>query len=217
MFKMGSYDPFGHLQHKLWPKEGSGVKLPIWFLTTKSQESPQFPYVQVACQISLESSWQGLQLCFKPHLHPRSEHKVMCPQSCAPKLRESQLWEFRDSHLGVLRQNDIWVLVPSPGMKYFIRGKVVASPKFKSWWVFWDRVCLWLVLALKCSNYVLTNLLFGLCRSVWVVDACHFSYSPSRSFNTPLCPQSAVRHGTCPNFLLFRCSLHIHIWVYQGT
>jgi hypothetical protein len=29
MFKMGSHDPFGHLKHKLWPKEGSGVKSPI--------------------------------------------------------------------------------------------------------------------------------------------------------------------------------------------
>jgi hypothetical protein len=29
MFKMGSHDPFGHLKHKLWPKEGLGVKLSI--------------------------------------------------------------------------------------------------------------------------------------------------------------------------------------------
>jgi hypothetical protein len=29
MSKMGSHDPFGHLKHKLWPKEGLGVKLPI--------------------------------------------------------------------------------------------------------------------------------------------------------------------------------------------
>jgi hypothetical protein len=29
MSKMGSHDPFGYIKHKLWPKEGSGVKLPI--------------------------------------------------------------------------------------------------------------------------------------------------------------------------------------------
>ncbi len=29
MFKMGSHDPFGYLKHKLWPKEGLEVKLPI--------------------------------------------------------------------------------------------------------------------------------------------------------------------------------------------
>jgi hypothetical protein len=27
MSKMGSYDPFGYLQHKLWQKERSGVKI----------------------------------------------------------------------------------------------------------------------------------------------------------------------------------------------
>jgi hypothetical protein len=39
MSKMGSYDPFGYLKYKLWPKVGPGVKLPIWPSTTKSQES----------------------------------------------------------------------------------------------------------------------------------------------------------------------------------
>jgi hypothetical protein len=43
MFKMGLHDPFGHLKHKLWPKERSGVKLAIWLLTTKSQKNrPDF-------------------------------------------------------------------------------------------------------------------------------------------------------------------------------
>jgi hypothetical protein len=29
MSKMGLHDPFGHLQHKLWQEEKSGVKLAI--------------------------------------------------------------------------------------------------------------------------------------------------------------------------------------------
>jgi hypothetical protein len=29
MSKMASYEPFGHLQHKLWSKEGSGIKLAV--------------------------------------------------------------------------------------------------------------------------------------------------------------------------------------------
>jgi hypothetical protein len=44
------------------------------------------------------------------------------------KLGESQLWEFRNSHLGVSGQNDIWVVVMWPSIEYTIRGKVVASP-----------------------------------------------------------------------------------------
>jgi hypothetical protein len=42
------------------------------------------------------------------------------------------------------------------------------APKFKPWWVLWVRVCPWLIHAPKCSNYALTNLLFGLCKSTWV-------------------------------------------------
>jgi hypothetical protein len=88
MFEMGSYDPFGHLKHKLWSKEGPKIKLTIWFMTTKSRESPRFPYVQVACDVPLESSWQGIQLCFRPQINQRFVDKVMGPQSwdSHPKL-----------------------------------------------------------------------------------------------------------------------------------
>jgi hypothetical protein len=67
----------------------------------------------------------------------------------APKSRKSQLWEFRDSHLGVMGQNVIWVLVPWLDTEYTIRGKVIASPKSGSWWVLWVWVCSWLVLIPK--------------------------------------------------------------------
>jgi len=53
----------------------------------------------------------------------------------APKLKESQLWEFRDSHLGVPGQNAIWMWASWKGIEYTVRGKVVASPKSEPWWV----------------------------------------------------------------------------------
>jgi hypothetical protein len=75
MFKMGSHDPFGHLKHKLWPKERPKVKLVIWFPTTKSQESTQFLRVQVACNIPLKSSqWSynfASDLIFIKSLHTK--------------------------------------------------------------------------------------------------------------------------------------------------
>jgi hypothetical protein len=48
----------------------------------KVENCPDFPCVQVACDTPLEKSWQGLQLCFRPHLDQRSAHKVIAPQSC---------------------------------------------------------------------------------------------------------------------------------------
>jgi len=56
MSKMASHEPFGHLQHKLWSKEGSGVKLAVWLPTTKSQESTRFRCMQVKCDTPLKSS-----------------------------------------------------------------------------------------------------------------------------------------------------------------
>ncbi len=90
---------FGHLKHKLWPKERSGVKLTICLPTTKSWESTRFPYVKVVCNISLESSQWGLQLCLRPHLNRRSECKVIRPQSCnSPNIGNfgTPTWESWD-------------------------------------------------------------------------------------------------------------------------
>ncbi len=42
---MGSHHPFGHLKHKLWPKEGLGVKLPILKLPFGSPETKCHLYV----------------------------------------------------------------------------------------------------------------------------------------------------------------------------
>jgi hypothetical protein len=88
----------------------------------------------------------------------RPPHKVMDPQSC----RSLGCEDFG--------QNDIWVLVPWPDTEYIIRGKVVAPPKFGPWWVLWVYVCSWLVRAPKCFNHALTNLLFGLCKSMWIIE-----------------------------------------------
>jgi len=81
-------------KHKLWPKEGSGVKVPIWFLVTKSRELPWFTYMQMACHIPLENSWKGLQFCFTPHLNLRFEKKLW-----TSKVAKSQFREFRDSQV----------------------------------------------------------------------------------------------------------------------
>jgi hypothetical protein len=76
--------------------------------------------------------------------------------------------------------------------KVYYKGRVVASLKFGPWWILWVHVCLWFVRAPKCSNYALTNLLFGLfglcgwlyCLSIFLI--------PSQSSSMPLYPQSAT-------------------------
>ncbi len=129
MSKMGLHDSFGHLKHKLWPKERSRVKvkLAVWLLTTKSQESTRLPYVQVVCHIPLESPQQGLQLCFRSYLNKRFAHKVMVPQSRkSPNFGNfaTLIWKSRDKmSFGCGPRGEAqnilwggrWWLPPSPG------------------------------------------------------------------------------------------------------
>jgi hypothetical protein len=125
---------------------------------------------EVVCHILSKRPQQGLQLYFKLHLNQRSAHKVMGFQSCrSPKVRE-----FQGSNLGIVGQNDIWVLVPWLEIKNIIRGKVVASPKSKPWWVLWVRVCSCLICAPKVFQ-LCTNQLVILVAQVHVSNwlACH--------------------------------------------
>jgi len=55
MFKMGLNNPFGYLKHKLWPKEGLGVKLGIKLqIYSRPLKVRNCPCMQVACHIPLE-------------------------------------------------------------------------------------------------------------------------------------------------------------------
>jgi len=97
--KMVSHKPFGHLQHKLWAKEGPGVKLAVWLPTTKSRESTRFRCVQVECDTPLKSSWGELQVYFRPRPNRRLEQEVMNAQSPRSPNRDSfgtPLWESRE-------------------------------------------------------------------------------------------------------------------------
>jgi len=90
---MSLHGPFGHLQHKLWQKEGPKVS------TTKSWESTRLRCVQVECNTPLESSRGELQLCFRPHPNRWFEQKVMIVQNPKNPNEDSfrtPLWESRD-------------------------------------------------------------------------------------------------------------------------
>jgi hypothetical protein len=145
MSKMCSDIPFGYLKHKLWPKEGPGIKVPTWLSITKSRESPWFTCLHVTCHISLEISWQDLQLFFWPNFNQRFAQEIMGLQSCG----SLNFKNFETPNLGVLGQNDIWVHAPWPNTENTIRGKAVVSPKSKPCWVLWVYVYLWFICAPK--------------------------------------------------------------------
>jgi hypothetical protein len=78
---MASHWSFGHLQPKLWAKEGSGVKLAIWLSTTKIRESTSSRPLNWECDMALERSWRGLQLWFGPRCDQTLQSGVTSAQS----------------------------------------------------------------------------------------------------------------------------------------
>jgi hypothetical protein len=96
----------------------------------KVENSPDF----LLCKCNSTYHWKALDKGYNFALD------LISIEGLHTKSWESQLWEFRDSNLGVSRQNDIWVLVPWPDIEYTIRGKVVASPKSELWCVLCTKV-----------------------------------------------------------------------------
>jgi len=154
---MVSHCSFRYLKQKLWPKEESGVKLPVWLPTRKSRESTRFTCLQTACDILLERSGWGLQLCFKSHFDPRSTCKVMGLQSC----RSPNLGDFgTKSHLDV-------GLVER--CKVYYKGEGGGFPQVRAVVSLVCPCCPWLVLTPKMFQLRTNHLVWVLCRPCeWV-------------------------------------------------
>jgi hypothetical protein len=138
---MASHWSFGHLQPKLWPEEGPGVKLAVWLPTTKSWESTRSQRALEECNAALESYRRGLQVWFRPRPDRRSRREAMMSQSPgSPKPGQ-----FRDSTLGVLGKSAIRMQVRQRGTENTIGRMVVAPLESGPWCVMWVRVSPWLV------------------------------------------------------------------------
>jgi hypothetical protein len=121
----------------------------------------------------------------------------------APKLWESQFQEFQNSHFGVPGQNDIWVLAPWLGTENIIRGKVVASPNFGSWWVLWVHVYSWFIYTPKvlqvCTNqlvvcFVQLHVSKLICLSLFIVLILKLQHT--------LLPPECCKLGSAPQLFL---------------
>jgi hypothetical protein len=143
----------------------------------------------------------------------------VCSQSYgAPKSRESQLWWFWDSHLGVLGQKAIWMWALWPATKYTIRGKEGGGfPQVRAVVNLVRPCCPWLVLTPKVLQLRINHLVWVLWRLMWVSEACQLFLVPSRSSNTSLYPTKCCELRSMPWLFLFPLfSTWIHIWVPQG-
>jgi hypothetical protein len=128
---MASHWPFGHMQSKLWAKEGPGVKLAVWLPTTKSRESTRSRRALGECDTSLKKSQWGLQYWFRPRPDPRSGRGVMAVQSLGSPTG-THLGQLRDSISGVPGKSDIRMPLPRSNAKYTIGSKVMAYSRVRA-------------------------------------------------------------------------------------
>jgi hypothetical protein len=135
-----------------------------------SRRTPKSPFRECECHLHTPSKWgcnthtvesisTKATTLHKLHLNQKFAHKVMGPL----KLWEPQFKEFQDSNLGVLEQNDIWVLaswlsIENIYIENIVRGKVVVCPKSRLWWVLLVRVSLWFVRAPKMFQLCINQL-----------------------------------------------------------
>jgi hypothetical protein len=98
----------GHLSPKLWAKEGPGVKLAIWLLTTKSRELTSSRPPNWECNTSLERSRRGIWVWLRPRCDQTLQSGVMSSQSPGTPPG-TILGQFRDSNLGGPGKRAIWM------------------------------------------------------------------------------------------------------------
>jgi hypothetical protein len=129
MSKMGSHCSFGHLKHKLRPKEGPRVKTGSQIANlTPDQKKSGIDLIYLAA--GNVPHIVGKLLTRATTLLQTASRSEVCSQSyAASKSRESWLAQFRDSHAGVPRESrdkkaiSMWALWR--GAEYTIGSKVV--------------------------------------------------------------------------------------------
>jgi hypothetical protein len=161
---MASHESFGHLQPKLWAKEGPGIKLAVWLPTTKIRESTRSRHAMGECDMALESSWGELQDWFRPHPDWRLGREVMMAQSLRSPNRDNfrtPLWESRDKEpFGRGRSGATqrilyrgrWWLPPSPGRVESSESKVTRGLSQHQKGAKWVIINLWLALDAGLNN-----------------------------------------------------------------
>ncbi len=149
---------------------------------------PWITCVQVTCHISLERFRWKLQLFFRPHFNRRFAQEVL-----PPKCWEFQFQKIWNSQRGSPWESDIWVQT-----LWLITKNIIK----RGWWLppspnhgeFYESMYACdLFMHQKCSNYALTNLLFSLCRSIWIIDLLATRCNPyPRALTCPFYPQSVA-------------------------
>jgi hypothetical protein len=197
MSKMGSHCSFGHLKHKLWPKEGPGIKLPVWLPTTKkSGIDPIYLAAGGVLHTVGKLSTRATTL-----LQTTSRSEVFLQSYGAPKSQESHLARFRDLHSGVSGEKNHLDVAFVASHRVYYKGEGGGFPQVRA---VVSLVCpcyLWLVLAPRVLQLCTNHFVWVVCKPVWVSEACQLFPIPSPSSNTPFYPLKCCELGSVSRLL----------------
>jgi len=134
---------------------------------------------------------------------PQSE---VCSQSYgAPKLRESPLARFWDSHSEVSRKKSHLDVGSVERCRIYYKGEGGGFPQVQAVVSLVRPCCSWLVLTPKVLQLCTNHLVWVMCRLVWVSEACQLFLVPSRSSNTPFYPSKCCELRNVLDSSPFRC------------
>ncbi len=158
---MGSHCSFGHLKHKLWPKEGSGIKLALIPDHKKSRIDPKYLAAEgrqhTIGKISTKTTTL-LQTAFQSEV---------CAQSyCTPKSRESQLGRFLGLPLGSPGTKSHLDVGSTASHRVYYKGEGGGFPQIRAVMNLVCPCCPWLVLAPKVLQLCTKHFVWVLCRPV---------------------------------------------------
>jgi len=127
----------------------------------------------------------------------------VCSQNYgAPKLWESHLAWFRDSHLGVPGEKSHLDVASMASHRVYYKGEGSDFPQVQVVVSLMCPCCSWLILAPKVLQLRTNHFVWVVCRLVWVSEACQLFLVPSRSSNTLLYPSKCCELESVPQLLL---------------
>jgi len=142
----------------------------------------------MTCNIPLEKSWQGLQLCFRPQTMRGLHAKLW-----RPKVMGVLTLAISGLSLGSLGTKHHLDVGPVERCRVYYKGEGGGFPQVPVMVSLVCLCCLWFVLAPKVLQLCTNHLALVLCRSMWVDKACQLFLVPSSSSSTPFYPSKMLR------------------------
>jgi hypothetical protein len=192
---MGSHRPFGHLKHKLWSKERSGVKLSNEQFDSQPLKVRNWPNF-LTCRQRATYRWKALHEGYNFALDLISI-KGLHVKLCALKVVGVLVFGIAGLALGSLETKSHLDVAPMERCRVYYKGEGGGFPQVWAMVNLMNLSCPWFVLAPKMFQLCTYHLVLVLCRFVWVIKACQFFLIPSQSSSMPFYPFKVLRAKEC--------------------